>query len=76
MIKRIIGLPNEKITLDGEDIYLNGEKLKRDYWRQNGEYVDGEVTIPDGHVWVIGDNRRYSWYGIIPIKNVLGRVLF
>ena len=76
MVKRIIGLPNEKISLSDKDIYLDGEKLRRDYWHVDGNYVDEEIKVPEGYVWVIGDNRRYSWYGLIPIKDILGRVLF
>jgi len=32
--------------------------------------------ISKGHVWVIGDNREESWYGLLPIKNIVGKVLY
>jgi len=32
--------------------------------------------IPEGHIWVIGDNREISWYGLIPIKHIKSLVVF
>ena len=32
--------------------------------------------VPEGHVWVIGDNRTDSWFGMLPIKNIVGKVLY
>ena len=32
--------------------------------------------IPEGFVWVIGDNRKESWFGLLPIKNIVGKILY
>jgi len=32
--------------------------------------------VPDRHVWVIGDNRRDSWFGLLPVKNIVGKILY
>lgn len=32
--------------------------------------------VPSGYVWVIGDNRSDSWYGLLPIKNITGKILY
>jgi len=53
------------------------------YW--NGPNAGGIVInlvsqapqkIPEGFVWVIGDNRRESWYGLLPLENIMGKVLY
>jgi signal peptidase I len=36
----------------------------------------GKEEIPDGYVWVIGDNREDSWFGLLPIKNITGKILY
>jgi len=35
-----------------------------------------EDVIPEGFVWVIGDNRHLSWYGMVEIKKIKGLVIF
>tara|TARA_Y100000593_G_scaffold94302_1_gene192771 strand:+ start:14173 stop:14682 length:510 start_codon:yes stop_codon:yes gene_type:complete len=35
-----------------------------------------EITVPEGHVWVIGDNRVESWYGALPVKDIKALVIF
>jgi len=53
------------------------------YW--NGPNAGGIVVnlvsqapqkIPEGFVWVIGDNRRESWYGLLPLENIVGKILY
>ena len=50
------------------------------YWGTNDrviQYVSsGQITIPKDFVWVIGDNRKVSWFGMLPIKNIKGLVAF
>ena len=53
------------------------------YWNgpQEGEPVfklvdQAHQKIPEGFVWVIGDNRSISWYGLLPIEDIKGLVIF
>jgi signal peptidase I len=56
----------------------NHEKLH--VWgtdEQAVEYADeNKITVPKGYVWLIGDNRSMSWYGILPIKGIKALVIF
>lgn len=36
----------------------------------------GKEKVPRGYVWVIGDNRADSWFGLLPIKNITGKILY
>ncbi|MFJ8459437.1 signal peptidase I [Lysinibacillus xylanilyticus] len=74
-IKRIIGLPGDKIEYKDDQLYINGEKYNEPYLDQyKKELKDtgtltydftleqnlGETTVPEGHYFVLGDNRRVS----------------
>ena len=37
---------------------------------------EGEFEVPKGYVWVIGDNRESSWYGLVSLKEIHGKVIF
>lgn len=61
LIKRIIGLPGDTITIQDGKVILNGTELQEDYTLE-GETM-GDLTdfkVPDGQLFVMGDNRRVS----------------
>lgn len=61
LIKRIIGLPGDTITIQNGEVILNGELLQEDYTLEGetpGELID--FTVPKGQLFVMGDNRRVS----------------
>ncbi|MEH7299365.1 signal peptidase I [Neobacillus drentensis] len=79
IIKRIIGLPHDKIAIIDGITYVNGKALREDYTK--GTSVDvAEVTIPEGEVFVVGDNRtpgesldsRDPNQGTFSIQNIIG----
>lgn len=81
-VKRVIGLPGETVQIEGGVVYINGAPLdERDYWNDTiaGDYP--AYTVPEGMVFVIGDNRnnskdsRNASVGAIPPEKVVGRVL-
>jgi signal peptidase I len=86
-IKRIIGLPGDKVKVQNSKVYLNGSSLEETYAQkptntyQNGFLSEGEeVTVPQGSLFVLGDNRPRSSdsreFGFIPQGSIVGRVIF
>ena len=61
LIKRVVGLPGEKIEQRDGDVYIDGQRLEEPYLAEGTETtnLDPQV-IPDGHVFVMGDNRSDS----------------
>lgn len=80
IIKRVIGLPGEKILIKDGYIYINGEKLEESYGRElikDGGMASSELAIPDDMVFVMGDNRNYSLdsrkEGCFGLDHILGK---
>lgn len=80
LIKRIIGLPGDVITIANGNVYLNGNKLTETYIKDgttDGEIIDFEV--PEGELFVMGDNRlvsvdsRSAAVGTVKLDKVLGK---
>lgn len=65
LVKRVIGLPGDTVTFANGDVYINGEALEEPYLPgahityQTGE--TGVFTVPEGCVFVLGDNRTSSY---------------
>lgn len=67
-IKRIIGMPGDTVHLENGYVFLNGKKLdesaylKIEVLTYGGSFLhDGETkVVPDGSLFVMGDNRPYS----------------
>ncbi|BAL80737.1 signal peptidase I [Caldisericum exile] len=77
-IKRVIGLPGETIYIKNDTVYIDGKPLKEPYL--NSPMADMEpVKVPDGSVFVMGDNRSVSLdsrvFGPIKISSIIGRAI-
>jgi signal peptidase I len=91
-IKRVIGLPGETVELRKKRVYIDTTMLDEPYVRylsppdqDGGSAFDvreqyGPVTVPDGHYFMMGDNRDNSedsrYWGFLPQEYVKGRALF
>ena len=82
LIKRIIGLPGDTIEIVNGYVYLNGQLLEEDYVAE--EAMSGnmdKVTVPEGKLFCMGDNRRVSLdsrspqVGFVDQKTIIGKVI-
>lgn len=84
-IKRVIGLPGDYVEIKNKSVYLNGQELEEKYL-DAGTVTDSaegfflDVVVPDGYVYVLGDNREVSGdsrrFGCIPIDKIEGKAVF
>lgn len=83
-VKRVIGLPGDTLEFKNGHVYRNGKELEEPYTKDptmTYTYTQtAPVRIPEGHVFVMGDNRNHSsdsrFIGPVPIKNVIGNVVW
>jgi len=98
-VKRIIGLPGDKIEMKGTDVLVNGKTIVDGtpdntsdhltvheraesgdiytvFWKPNSAGSNLSVTVPDGQIFILGDNRDDAVdsrkFGTVPVADVNG----
>ncbi|MFA9431293.1 signal peptidase I [Egicoccus sp. AB-alg2] len=79
-VKRVIGLPGDEVVIEDGQVFVNGEALDEPYvvYPDLSDY--GPVTVPEGHLFFLGDNRPNSSdsrrsLGMVPEDHVVGRAM-
>ena len=80
LIKRIVGLPGDTVEVRDRQVLVNGKPLDEPYIAEEPNYTYGPVTVPEGSLFMMGDNRNNSFdshaWGFLPKENVKGRAFF
>jgi len=78
LIKRVIGLPGDMVGVQNGRVSVNGQVLDEPYIAATPAY-SGDWTVPEGQLFVLGDNRNdssdsHSW-GFLPSEKVVGKAV-
>lgn len=79
MIKRVIGLPGDTVSIKNSVVYINGTPLEEPYELEKPKDDFKPYKIPENSVFVMGDNRNNSfdsrYWGEVPLNHVIGKAL-
>jgi len=75
-IKRIIGVPGDKVSIKNQQVFINEQAIEENYTAAPPDY-NGQWVVPADSLFVLGDNRNqssdsHSW-GFVPMKLVVGK---
>ena len=87
LIKRVIAVGGQTVDLRNDSVYVDGEKLDEPYTDgkesvplSNSNGITYPYKVPQGEIWVMGDNRTNSLdsrvFGSVPVENVTGHAFW
>jgi signal peptidase I len=78
-LKRVVGLPGDRISINRGSLLIDGKPLEERYVRYRDEQSRAPVVVPADGVYVLGDNRANSddsrSWGILPTRDVIGKAI-
>ena len=83
LVKRVIGVPGDRLRNAGSHIYVNG-KLLRETWKHSAQFgnqgIQPHEIVPKDEYYMIGDNNADScdsrYWGTIPHSSIVGKAVF
>jgi len=77
LIKRVLALPGETVRIRDGQVYINDQPIDEPYVERPSTSSFGPTTVPEGHVFVLGDNRGASndsrAFGPVSMDRIVGR---
>lgn len=80
LIKRVVAIGGQTVGIDDGSVEINGDPIAEPYIAAGSVMADFEtVTVPQGHVFVMGDNRSSSLdsrrFGPVPVEEIVGEAV-
>ncbi|HUW61703.1 MAG TPA: signal peptidase I [Candidatus Bathyarchaeia archaeon] len=82
IVKRIVAVSGDTVAVEGGALYVNGHYVSEPYVKTPPQYLMPPFKLPDGNVFLLGDNRNnsedaHAWPDKAqPVDNIIGKVRF